>query len=57
MRGHHAPVARTPAIILWGPDASSDVPRNRTRCSKCVLLDGLFDLRLVARILVSTAAR
>jgi hypothetical protein len=32
---HHAPIALTPAIILWGPDASSDMLRERTRCSRC----------------------
>ena len=28
-------MALAPAIIRWGPDASSDVLRRRARCSKC----------------------
>jgi hypothetical protein len=32
---HSAPMALAPAIIRWGSDASSDVLRQRTRCSKC----------------------
>jgi hypothetical protein len=32
---HRAPMALTPAIIRWGPDACSDVQRERTRCSMC----------------------
>ena len=32
---HHAPMALTPAIIRWGSDASSDMLRQRTRCSNC----------------------
>jgi hypothetical protein len=30
-----APVALTPAIILWGLNASSDMLRECTRCSTC----------------------
>ena len=29
------PMALAPAIIRWGPDASSDVLRQRVRCSGC----------------------
>lgn len=32
---HHAPVALTAPIILWGLYASSDMLRERTRCSRC----------------------
>jgi hypothetical protein len=32
---HHAPMAIAPAVILWGPNASSNVLRQRARCSKC----------------------
>jgi hypothetical protein len=32
---HRAPVALAPAIIRWGPDASSDMLRRRVRCLKC----------------------
>lgn len=32
---HRAPMALAPAIIRWGPGTSSDVLRQRTRCSKC----------------------
>ena len=32
---HRSPMALAPAIIRWGPDASSDVLRQRARCSKC----------------------
>jgi hypothetical protein len=28
-------MALAPAIIRWGPDASSDVLRQRVRCSGC----------------------
>ena len=28
-------MALAPLIIRWGPDASSDVLRQRARCSKC----------------------
>ena len=30
-----APMALAPLIIRWGPDASSDVLRQRARCSRC----------------------
>jgi hypothetical protein len=30
-----APMALTPAIIRWGSRASSDMLRERTRCSRC----------------------
>ena len=30
-----APMALAPLIIRWGPDASSDVLRQRARCSNC----------------------
>jgi hypothetical protein len=32
---HHAPLACAVAVILWGPDASSDRLRARTRCTNC----------------------
>jgi len=32
---HRALMALTSAIVRWGPDASSDVLRQRVRCSKC----------------------
>jgi hypothetical protein len=32
---HHAPFACAPAVIRWGPDASSDMLRQRTRCTSC----------------------
>ena len=32
---HKTPMALAPAIIRWGADASSDVLRQRVRCSKC----------------------
>jgi hypothetical protein len=34
-------MALAPAIIRWGPDASSDVLRQRTRCSKCGNMGGV----------------
>jgi hypothetical protein len=33
--GHRAPVAIAPFAIRWGLDASSDLIRQRLRCSKC----------------------
>jgi hypothetical protein len=30
------PIAITPLIIRWGPDASSDRLRASARCAKCV---------------------
>jgi hypothetical protein len=33
--GHRAPVAIAPFAIRWGLDASSDLIRDRLRCSKC----------------------
>jgi hypothetical protein len=32
---HRAPAALTPFIIRWGKDASSDVLRHCTKCSRC----------------------
>lgn len=32
---HSAPFAFAAAVIRWGPDASSDVLRQRARCSAC----------------------
>jgi hypothetical protein len=32
---HRKPVAFTPLIIRWGPDASSDLMRRSARCEKC----------------------
>jgi hypothetical protein len=32
---HHAPMAIAPLIILWGPNASSDMLRRSARYSKC----------------------
>ena len=32
---HVAPVALAPYVIRWGPDASSDVLRERLKCAKC----------------------
>jgi hypothetical protein len=32
---HHAPLACAVAVILWGPDASSDKLRNGARCTSC----------------------
>jgi hypothetical protein len=32
---HHAPMAVTPLIIRWGPDASSDKLRECARCTAC----------------------
>jgi hypothetical protein len=32
---HRMPVAITPLIIRWGPDASSDQLRASARCAKC----------------------
>jgi hypothetical protein len=32
---HHAPLACAVAVILWGPDASSDTLRARARCTGC----------------------
>jgi hypothetical protein len=34
-RQHHAPLACAVAIILWGPDASSDKLRASVRCTSC----------------------
>lgn len=33
--GHHVAIAIAPFAILWGLAASSDVLRDRLRCSKC----------------------
>jgi hypothetical protein len=33
--GHRAPMAIAPAVIRWGPDASSDMLRQSARCQKC----------------------
>jgi len=32
---HRAPLALAPFVIRWGPDASSNVMRERLRCAKC----------------------
>jgi hypothetical protein len=32
---HHAPLACAIAVILWGPDASSDKLRASARCTRC----------------------
>jgi hypothetical protein len=32
---HHAPLACAVAVILWGPDASSDRLRAGARCTSC----------------------
>jgi hypothetical protein len=32
---HRMPIAITPLIIRWGPDASSDQLRTSARCAKC----------------------
>src|SRR5262245_14760642 len=32
---HYAPMAIAPLIIWWGETASSDLLRQRARCSKC----------------------
>jgi hypothetical protein len=32
---HHAPFACAPAVIRWGADTSSDMLRQRTRCTSC----------------------
>lgn len=32
---HRAPAALAPLIIRWGADASSDVLRQRARCTRC----------------------
>ena len=32
---HHAPLACAVAVILWGPDASSDKLRAGARCTSC----------------------
>jgi hypothetical protein len=32
---HHAPLACAVAVILWGPDASSDKLRAGCRCTSC----------------------
>jgi len=32
---HHAPFACAPAVIRWGANASSDMLRQRTRCTCC----------------------
>jgi hypothetical protein len=32
---HHAPLACAVAVILWGPDASSDKLRTGARCTRC----------------------
>jgi hypothetical protein len=34
-RQHHAPLACAVAVIRWGRDASSDVLRERARCTVC----------------------
>jgi hypothetical protein len=33
--GHKAPLAIAPVVIRWGGDKSSDLMRERLRCSKC----------------------
>jgi len=33
--GHRAPMALAPLVIRWGPDASSDLIRQRAVCTKC----------------------
>jgi hypothetical protein len=33
--GHREPLAVAPFVIRWGPHASSDLLRQRLRCSKC----------------------
>jgi hypothetical protein len=33
--GHYAPVALAPFAIRWGFDASTDLLRQRLRCSRC----------------------
>src|SRR5215475_11797163 len=33
--GHRAPMALAPLVIRWGPDASSDMIRQRAVCTKC----------------------
>ena len=32
---HGAPMAYVPLVIRWGLDASSDLLRQRARCTKC----------------------
>ncbi|MGZ3409858.1 MAG: hypothetical protein ACXWJW_02105 [Xanthobacteraceae bacterium] len=32
---HYAPMALAPAVILWGPDSTSNLVRERARCSHC----------------------
>jgi hypothetical protein len=32
---HRQPMPIVPLIIRWGPDASSDILRQRARCTKC----------------------
>jgi hypothetical protein len=32
---HHVPFALAPAIVLWGPQASSDTLRRAARCTEC----------------------
>ncbi len=32
---HKAPMALAPAVIRWGPDTSSNVLRERARCTGC----------------------
>jgi len=32
---HKVPIAIAPFVTRWGPDASSDLLRERFRCSKC----------------------
>jgi len=33
--GHSAPMAFVPLMIRWGPNASSDLIRERARCTQC----------------------
>src|SRR5438876_889707 len=33
--GHYVPLAIAPFVILWGPYGSSDLMRDRLRCSQC----------------------
>jgi hypothetical protein len=35
VRADHAPLACAMAVILWGPDASSDKLRTAARCTAC----------------------
>jgi hypothetical protein len=32
---HYAPAAMAPFVIRWGADTSSDVLRQRARCTRC----------------------